>query len=78
MVDLRAVLYDGSYHVGDSNEMAFQIVGLMAFKEAARKAGPVILEPVMSIEVVTSGIRGRDSRRFEQTPWTDLRHGASC
>ena len=54
MVDLRAVLYDGSYHVGDSNEMAFQIAGSMAFKEAAHKAGPVVLEPVMSVQVVTS------------------------
>jgi elongation factor G len=53
MVDLRAVLYDGSYHVEDSNEMAFKIAGSMAFKEAARKASPVMLEPVMSIEVVT-------------------------
>jgi elongation factor G len=53
MVDLRAVLYDGSHHIGDSNEMAFKIAGSMAFKEAARKAGPVVLEPVMSVEVVT-------------------------
>jgi len=53
MVDLRAVLCDGSYHVEDSNEMAFKIAASMAFKEAARKASPVILEPVMSIEVVT-------------------------
>jgi elongation factor G len=53
MVDLRAVLYDGSYHVGDSNEMAFKIAASMAFKEAARKASPVILEPVMSVKVVT-------------------------
>jgi elongation factor G len=53
IVDLRAVLYDGSYHAEDSNEMAFQIAGSMAFKEAARKASPVILEPVMSIKVVT-------------------------
>jgi elongation factor G len=53
MVDLRAVLYDGSYHIGASNEMAFKIAGSMAFKEAARKAGPVVLEPVMSVEVVT-------------------------
>ena len=53
MVDLRAVLYDGSYHVEDSNEVAFKIAGSMAFKEAARKASPVMLEPVMSIEVVT-------------------------
>ena len=54
MVDLRAVLYDGSYHDVDSSEIAFKIAGSMAFKEAARKAGPVILEPVMSVEVVTS------------------------
>ena len=53
MVDLRAVLYDGSYHDVDSNEMAFKIAGSMAFKEAARKASPVILEPVMAVEVVT-------------------------
>jgi elongation factor G len=54
MVDLRAVLYDGSYHdVADSNEMAFKIAASMAFKEAARKASPVIMEPVMSVDVVT-------------------------
>jgi elongation factor G len=53
MTDLRAVLYDGSYHVEDSNEMAFMIVGSMAFKEAALKASPAVLEPLMSIEVFT-------------------------
>ncbi|HZQ68182.1 MAG TPA: elongation factor G [Terriglobales bacterium] len=53
MVDVKATLYDGSYHEVDSNEMAFKIAGSMAFKEAARKASPVILEPVMSVEVVT-------------------------
>ncbi|MBV9483480.1 MAG: elongation factor G, partial [Acidobacteria bacterium] len=47
MVDVKATLYDGSYHEVDSNEMAFKIAGSMAFKEAARKASPVILEPVM-------------------------------
>ena len=52
MVDIKATLYDGSYHEVDSNEMAFKIAGSMAFKEAARKASPVILEPVMSVEVV--------------------------
>jgi len=52
MVDIKATLYDGSYHDVDSNEMAFKIAGSMAFKEAARKASPVILEPVMSVEVV--------------------------
>jgi elongation factor G len=52
MVDVKTTLYDGSYHEVDSNEMAFKIAGSMAFKEAARKASPVILEPVMSVEVV--------------------------
>jgi elongation factor G len=52
MVDIKAILYDGSYHDVDSSEMAFKIAGSMAFKEAARKASPVLLEPVMSVEVV--------------------------
>ena len=52
MVDIKATLYDGSYHEVDSNEMAFKIAASMAFKEAARKASPVLLEPVMSVEVV--------------------------
>ena len=52
LVDIKAVLYDGSYHDVDSSEMAFKIAGSMAFKEAARKASPVLLEPVMSVEVV--------------------------
>ncbi len=51
MVDVKVSLYDGSYHDVDSNEMAFKIAGSMAFKEAARKAKPVLLEPVMSVEV---------------------------
>jgi elongation factor G len=46
-------LFDGSFHEVDSSEMAFKIAGSMAFKEAARKASPVILEPVMDVEVVT-------------------------
>jgi len=53
MVDIKVSLYDGSYHDVDSNEMAFKIAGSMAFKEAARKAKPVLLEPVMSVEVTT-------------------------
>ncbi len=53
MVDVKATVYDGSYHDVDSNEMAFKIAGSMAFKEAARKASPVLLEPVMAVEVVT-------------------------
>jgi len=52
MVDVKVILYDGSYHEVDSSEMAFKIAGSMAFKEAAKKASPVLLEPVMSVEVV--------------------------
>jgi elongation factor G len=52
MVDVKVTLFDGSYHDVDSSEIAFKIAGSMAFKEAARKAGPVLLEPIMSVEVV--------------------------
>jgi elongation factor G len=50
--DVRIVLYDGSYHDVDSSEMAFKIAGSMAFQDAAKKARPVLLEPVMKVEVV--------------------------
>jgi elongation factor G len=53
MVDVKAELVDGSYHDVDSSEMAFKIAGSMAIQEGARKASPVLLEPVMSVEVVT-------------------------
>ncbi|HEX7288354.1 MAG TPA: elongation factor G [Candidatus Angelobacter sp.] len=52
MVDVKVTLYDGSYHEVDSDEMAFKIASSMGFKEAARKASPVLLEPIMSVEVV--------------------------
>ncbi len=53
VVDVRVELYDGSYHEVDSNEMAFKIAGSMAFKNAAKIAKPVLLEPMMKVEVVT-------------------------
>jgi elongation factor G len=53
LVDVRATLTYGSYHDVDSSEMAFKIAGSMAFKKAARQAKPVLLEPIMSVEVVT-------------------------
>src|SRR5262245_2190973 len=52
-VDVRATLVDGKYHEVDSSEMAFKIAGSMVFKDAARKANPVLLEPIMAVEVVT-------------------------
>jgi elongation factor G len=53
MVDVKVTLQDGGYHEVDSSEMAFKIAGSMVFKEAARKATPVLLEPMMSVEVTT-------------------------
>lgn len=54
MVDFKAVLYGGSHHETDSNEAAFNIAASTAFKEAARKANPVLIEPMMALEVTTS------------------------
>ena len=51
VVDVKATLFDGSYHDVDSNEMAFKIAGAIAVKEAARKASPLLLEPVMAVEI---------------------------
>ena len=53
MVDVKVTLYDGSYHEVDSSEMAFKIAGSMAFKDAAKKASPVLLEPIMKVAVIT-------------------------
>ena len=53
VVDVKVTLYDGSYHEVDSSEMAFKIAGSMGFKEGAAKASPVLLEPIMKVEVVT-------------------------
>ncbi len=53
VVDVKVTVFDGSYHDVDSNEMSFKIAGSMAFKEGAKKARPVLLEPIMKVEVVT-------------------------
>lgn len=53
MVDVKAKLYDGSYHDVDSDEISFRVAGSMAFQAAARKANPVLLEPIMAVEVIT-------------------------
>lgn len=53
VVDVKVTLVDGSYHEVDSSEMAFKVAGSIGFKEGARKANPVLLEPIMSVEVVT-------------------------
>jgi elongation factor G len=53
VVDIKVEVYDGSYHDVDSNEMAFKIAGSMGFKDACKKASPVLLEPIMDVEVVT-------------------------
>lgn len=53
VVDVKVTIFDGSYHDVDSNEMAFKIAGSMAFKQGAAKASPVLLEPIMKVEVVT-------------------------
>jgi elongation factor G len=69
IIDLKVTLFDGSYHDVDSNEMAFRIAGSIAFKEAARKAAPVMLEPVMAVEIVVpeqytgTMVRDLNSRR---------------
>ncbi len=51
MVDLRVAVYDGSYHTVDSSELAFKIAGSMGFKKALESAHPVLLEPIMNVEI---------------------------
>jgi len=79
--DLKAVLFDGSYHDVDSNEMAFKIAASMAFKELSKKAGPVILEPIMKVEVVcpdeyTGDVMGDLNSRRGKVEGMDMRGGA--
>jgi elongation factor G len=85
LVDLKAVLLDGSYHDKDSNPKAFEIAGSTAFKQAARKASPVLLEPVMVVEIevpeaLTAIIereinqhRGRIDRMLSKNDWSEIR-----
>jgi elongation factor G len=81
VLDLKVNLYDGSYHEVDSSEMAFKVAGSMAFKDAARKAGAVLLEPVMDVEVVVpedymGDVMGDLSSRRGKVSSMDERAGA--
>ena len=81
MTGIRAILYDGSYHDVDSSEMAFKIAGSMAYQEGAKKAGPILLEPIMDVEVVTpedyaGDVMGDLSRRRGKIQQMDERGGA--
>ena len=81
MTGIRAILYDGSYHDVDSSEMAFKIAGSMAYQEGAKKAGPIIMEPIMDVEVVTpedyaGDVMGDLSRRRGKIQQMEERAGA--
>ncbi|MHB8878182.1 MAG: elongation factor G, partial [Myxococcaceae bacterium] len=81
MVDVKVELFDGSFHDVDSNEMAFKIAGSMAFKEACNQASPVLLEPIMSCEVVTpeefmGDVIGDMNARRGKIHGMNPRHGA--
>jgi len=81
MVDIRATLYDGSYHEVDSSEMAFKTAGSMGFRAAAAKANPVLLEPIMTIEVTTApeffgDVLGDINRRRGQIIGSEERGGS--
>lgn len=81
VVDVEVELYDGSYHEVDSNEMAFKIAGSMAFREAAKKAKPVLLEPIFKIEVTVpedymGDVIGDISSRRGRIEGTDMNFGA--
>ncbi len=83
MTGVRAILYDGSYHDVDSSEMAFKIAGSMAYQEGAKKAGPILLEPIMDVEVVTpedyaGDVMGDLSRRRGKIQQMEERGGAKA
>ena len=69
MVDVRVTLIDGKYHDVDSSEIAFKVAGSLAIKEAAKRAKPVLLEPIFAVEVVDAGgVRRRRDRRPQPPP----------
>ena len=81
VVDFKATVYDGSYHEVDSSEMAFKIAGSMAFKDGAAKANPVILEPIMKVEIVLpddyfGDVMGNVTARRGTITGTDDRNGS--
>ena len=81
IVDVKVTCFDGSYHDVDSSEMAFKVAGSMGFKEGARKADPVLLEPIMAVEVVVpeeymGDVMGDLSSRRGKVSGMDARHGA--
>jgi elongation factor G len=81
MVDVKVTLTDGAYHDVDSSELAFKIAGSMAFKDAARRAGPALLEPMMAVEVITpeefmGDVIGDINSRRGQVQAMDERAGA--
>jgi len=81
VVDFKVTVYDGSYHEVDSSEMAFKIAGSMAFKDAASKAKPVLLEPIMKVEIVTpedyfGDLMGNVSSRRGTITGTEDRNGS--
>ena len=81
VVDFKATVYDGSYHEVDSSEIAFKIAGSMAFKDGAAKANPVILEPIMKVEIVLpddyfGDVMGNVTARRGNITGTDDRNGS--
>jgi elongation factor G len=83
MTGIRAILYDGSYHDVDSSEMAFKIAGSMAYQEGAKRANPILLEPIMDVEAVTpeeyaGDVMGDLSRRRGRIQQMEERGGAKA
>ena len=81
VVDVKVTLYDGSYHEVDSSEMAFKIAGSVAFKDAMKKAAPVLMEPIMKVAIIVpedymGDVIGDVNARRGQIEGTEMRTGA--